>query len=179
MVKLINGVNSKAKIIVHRDRDFLNDTEVEDWKKSIRALKCEPFVTAHRDIESYLLNIKYLASLNQDALPEKIQELIEKVFQNKSQSNIENYVNSRIDFLRKEGKANNPGQIATEANKLISADPKKYNGKISLRTLRSEYQREFSKNLLTNKPSSELIDAELSSIARRVFGNSKTAQIKG
>ena len=36
LVKMIRSTNTQAKIVLHRDRDFLNDDEVEAWKKEVR-----------------------------------------------------------------------------------------------------------------------------------------------
>jgi hypothetical protein len=52
LVKQIRDL-SKAAILVHRDRDYLEPDEVETWKKDIRAIGGEPFVTSEIDVEGY------------------------------------------------------------------------------------------------------------------------------
>jgi hypothetical protein len=69
LVTVIRGTNPKAKIVIHRDRDFLTDEEVEKWKTDVRALSVEPFVTKGRDLESYFIDSKLLAELNPESSP--------------------------------------------------------------------------------------------------------------
>jgi ABC-type multidrug transport system ATPase subunit len=52
LLKIIRSTNATAKVILHRDRDFLKEVEIEAWKTDVRAQGVEPFVTAGRDIES-------------------------------------------------------------------------------------------------------------------------------
>jgi len=52
LVKIIQSTNTKAKLVLHRDRDCLTEDEVELWKKHVRALGVEPFLTQGRDIEA-------------------------------------------------------------------------------------------------------------------------------
>ena len=65
-MKIIWSINPKAKAILHRDRDFLNDEEAERWKTEVRAHNVDPFFTRGRDIESHFIDSKYLAALNND-----------------------------------------------------------------------------------------------------------------
>ncbi|MBW4559234.1 MAG: AAA family ATPase [Trichormus sp. ATA11-4-KO1] len=47
LIDLIRSGNSTATIIVHRDRDYLNDTEAVNWQTQIRNLQARPFLTTH------------------------------------------------------------------------------------------------------------------------------------
>src|SRR5258708_35491741 len=49
LIKQIKHV-SDAAVVVHRDRDFLDDDEVEEWRKQIRSIGALPFVTSEIDI---------------------------------------------------------------------------------------------------------------------------------
>jgi hypothetical protein len=44
---------SKAAIVVHRDRDYMEPAEIEFWKKEIIATGAQPFVTREIDVEGY------------------------------------------------------------------------------------------------------------------------------
>jgi len=76
LVRVIQGTNPKAKIVLHRDRDFLNDAEIEDWSKAVRALGVEAFVPEGRDIESKFLNASYLSEVNPPLTMDEFQQLI-------------------------------------------------------------------------------------------------------
>ncbi len=64
LLELMRGSNPKAKIVVHRDRDYLTGVEAENWATDIRKMGTEPFLTDGVDIESHFLNAKHLAMLN-------------------------------------------------------------------------------------------------------------------
>jgi hypothetical protein len=125
LVKMIRSTNSKAKVVVHRDRDFLTDAEVEEWKKEVRSHSIEPFVTAGRDIEAQFINAKYLAERNPEHSEKEFSTLISDVLQEQREQLVTDYVNGRVDITRKLGHAGklNHGQLAVEAQKAISVSP--------------------------------------------------------
>ena len=170
LAKLIQSVNSKAKIVIHRDRDFMTPQEVEDWKKDIRALKCDPFVTSGRDIEAYLLDPVYLAEINTGILEDQINSAFSDVVAGLTQTLVADYVNSRTDFLRKQGKGINNGALAVEAQTEISKNAGQYCGKTALRALRAAIQSKLQRNLQTQKVSTRLLVNELNVIAKKSFG---------
>lgn len=53
----------EQKLIVHRDRDFLTDEEVEAWQASVRNYNAIPYVTEGSDIEMCFLSTTHLAML--------------------------------------------------------------------------------------------------------------------
>jgi len=170
LAKLIQSVNPKAKIVIHRDRDFMKEEEVEAWKKEVRALKCDPFVTSGRDIESYLLDPHYLTEINPGLTLDEINDAFASVVGGISSSLVADYVNSRVDFLRKNGASVNNGALANEAQKAINTNAANYCGKSALRALKSEVQARFKRNLQTQKVSHRLAVGELAVIARKLFG---------
>ena len=68
LINVIRATNPEAKIIIHRDRDYLTDFEVEQWCNKVRALRVEVFVTDGVDIESHFLKPDHLAELNPPSL---------------------------------------------------------------------------------------------------------------
>lgn len=171
LAKLIQSVNPKAKVVIHRDRDFMTTEEVEAWKKEVRALKCDPFVTSGRDIEAYLLDPIYLAEINPGLNAKDIDIAYAGVISDINSTLIADYVNSRTDFLRKQGKSVNNGALAVEAQAAISANPGLYCGKTALRALRAAIQSQFQRNLQTQRASKRLLINELNVIAKKTFGN--------
>ncbi|RXK84826.1 hypothetical protein EST62_08595 [Chlorobaculum sp. 24CR] len=67
LLDLIKASNTRSKIIVHRDRDYLNEAESKKWETEIRNLKAEPFLTKGVDVESYYLNCQHLSKINQES----------------------------------------------------------------------------------------------------------------
>ena len=169
LVSLIRTTNSKAKIIVHRDRDFMLDQQAEEWSKDIRALHVEPFVTAGRDVESYFLNPEHLAALNPSAKLSDFEGLIESVISANTDKLTEDFVNGRIDIARKNGKAGsiNHGALSVEAARAVKENPMRYAGKQVLRCLRAEYQKIYRAMLTTVSPTEYIKDPSLCAVAKK------------
>lgn len=170
LVKLVQSVNPSAKVIIHRDRDFLESGEVELWKKEVRALKCEPFVTKGRDIEAYFLDAQYLIEANPNLTSASLKIARDGVLAAAKPQLVADFVNSRIDFLRKSGKPINNGMLAVAANTAIHNDAASFCGKAVLRALRLAVQQNHAQNLITSKPSELLKDNELAAVAKKAFG---------
>lgn len=169
LVKMIQKTNSRAKVVVHRDRDFLSDKEVEEWKSEVRKISAEPFVTERRDIESYFLNEDFLHEANAVVPKAKFGALIGKAVDKLKRSTQEDYVNGRIDILKKSGQSVNAGAIAAEGVEAIDANPKRFAGKAVLKSLRAEFQDEFGRNLSVYQKSERLKDDGLNAVAQKAF----------
>ena len=170
LVKMIRGTNPTAKIILHRDRDFLTDSELEEWRKDVRACSVEPFVTTGRDVEASFMNPKYLASKNAGHSESDFVTMIEQVLKNQKNQLVADYVNGRVEIIRKAGKAGslNPGQLAVEAQSAVDADPHRFAGKATLRALRAMFQSLHKANMNSGQPSPLLSDGFLTGVASKL-----------
>jgi len=171
LVNVIRGTNPRAKVIIHRDRDFLTDEEVEKWKTDVRALSVEPFVTKRRDVEAYFIDPKLLAELNPGSSPAELDVLIKEVAEQLRAELVADYVNGRIDLARKSGKSSslNHGALAVDANKLVSSDSISCCGKAALRAVRAKFQSATGKNLVVFRESKKLYDDSLGAVAKKIF----------
>lgn len=171
LVKVISSTNPKAKIILHRDRDFLTDEEGEHWKTEVRNLNVEPFLTQGRDIESHFINAKYLSSLNTNLTEAEFEQLIEDVVESMKPNTVADYVNSRIDLARKDKKQGkiDAGKLAVEAPKKIEEDARRFCGKPVLKAIRQAYQSQQKTNLASLAPSEIAMDPTLHAFAKKIF----------
>ena len=91
---LIHNAAPKCPIILHRDRDFMTDEEVEYYKKRIkRNSGVTPFFTKGSDIESYFVSAEHLSNvycISQEQAREWIKDIIEQ-----------NYSDIVIDYSNK------------------------------------------------------------------------------
>jgi len=170
LVKMIRSTNPKAKIVVHRDRDFLTDEEVEAWSVSVRKMTVDPFVTPARDIESFYLNAKFLHQLNPSVSVAAFEKMINETIEKKKTDLLSQYVNGRLDITRKAGDQANAGAISAQGTQAIATAPRMFCGKSILRALREQFQSTNSHNLVTNRPSPLLADETLKPIAQKIFG---------
>jgi ABC-type cobalamin/Fe3+-siderophores transport system ATPase subunit len=170
LVKMIQSTNPKAKLVLHRDRDFLLDAEVEAWKKEVRACGVEPFVTGGRDIEAAFINPKYLTALNAGHSELEFATMIQEVLKEQKDQLVQDYVNGRIEIARRSGTAGslNHGHLAVEAQKAVVANSARYAGKGVLRKLRAKFQSLHKANLSSGGVSPFLSDSFLAGVASKV-----------
>ena len=174
LVKVIKASNSKAKIVVHRDRDYWTDSEVQEWERNVRALKAEPFVTDGLDIEAYFLDPKHLAKQNSQCDEKCFVTLIKNARKNRESDLLARYVNGRVAAERKFGNAAkiNHGKIAADAQAALNKEPGRWsNGKPLLRELRTIFQSQYAENLKVYATSAHAKDSSLELYAKKIFGS--------
>ena len=97
LADFIHQASPDCKIIIHRDRDFLLDKEVEELCDKIKGESVIPFVTEQSDIEAYFVTEKHISSvlgITEVQAKEWIEELIE-----------ENQTDIIIDYSNKRNEA--------------------------------------------------------------------------
>ena len=172
LVQVIQKQNAKAKIVVHRDRDFLSDDDVLLWETNIRALGAEPFVTVGTDIESHFLAASYLAHCN-GISDEEASDIVETVATNRHSKLVEAMVNGLVNVARQKGEQakTNVGKLAAEAPGQLLANPPKYrHGKLMLAGVREEYRKRKHLALKDSLVHTSISFPGLMAIAARVFG---------
>jgi ABC-type cobalamin/Fe3+-siderophores transport system ATPase subunit len=175
LVRQIKAVSS-ATIVVHRDRDFLEKDEVDDWKKQIRSIGAEPFITAQMDIEDYYCNDEYLTFATQGKA--NIEEVKKQVIEPGTEEIISSYVNGRLDQARKAGTIGqlNIGKLSATAAKKVGADPWTYlKGKRKLARVRHVMLQTFGLKYGIDFSAALPRDSELSQIAAKNFKKERAA----
>jgi energy-coupling factor transporter ATP-binding protein EcfA2 len=173
LLELIHVSNPKAMIVVHRDRDYLTETEVENWAIEIRRMGAEPFLTKGVDIESHFLCAKHLAGLNNRS-EEEMQELLDKATTSTQETSVEKYVNGRSDLEKKAGTFAklNIGQLAASAPTTVNAKLERYrHAKTVLKRLRQDYQTKYACNLKVMEKSEHLAAEDLVTLAHKLHQN--------
>lgn len=157
-------------IIVHRDRDYLEHDEIEIWKKEIRAIGAEPFVTADMDVEAYYCSDDYLALATHNKVD--IKKLKADATKNEEAEIITSYVNGRIDHERKSGTIGklDIGKLSAAAAQRVMKDPWAYmKGKKKLARVRSISQQEFGLKYETDFTLNLPQDKELTGLGTKIF----------
>lgn len=81
LADFIHQASPDCKIIIHRDRDFLLDLEIEELCAKIQGENVIPYVTEQSDIEAYFVSKKHISSvleITDIQAEEWIGELIEE-----------------------------------------------------------------------------------------------------
>jgi len=158
LLELIRTSNPSAKIILHRDRDYLSLEEAEDWNVKIREMSAEPFLTEGTDIESHFLNENHLAQLNGIDIAD-IQTLLEDVTNECRTTSIEKYVNGRTDIEKKKGTFGklNIGALAAQASGVVDENKNRFrHSKTVMKALRKRFQEEHGKNIRIIEPTEHI-----------------------
>jgi energy-coupling factor transporter ATP-binding protein EcfA2 len=162
---------SNAHIFVHRDRDFLDPLEIEAWKKDIRALGAEPFVTKEIDIEGYFCSDDYIKTV----LAGKnisLADVKSEIVAGEIDDITANYINGRVDHERKAGTIGklDHGKLGAAAAKKVSADPLVYmKGKRKLSKLRQVLQEKYKLKFEIDRKALLPLDEELIESSKKYF----------
>lgn len=170
LLGLIRASSPSAKIVVHRDRDYMTEDESSDWAASIRQLSAEPFLTKGVDIESHFLNAEHLATLNVLS-GSQIQDIIQRATDECIDASIEKYVNGRSDLEKKAGTFGrvNLGRLAATAPNIVTGSGQRYiHSKTVMRAVRRIYSQETGDNLRIFEVSEHIRVDSLASIAKRI-----------
>jgi hypothetical protein len=172
LVRMISGINPDAKIVLYRDRDYMTDEEVDEWKNSVRKLRVEPIVPRGVDIESQFTGAKHLAAVNPGRTEADFERLVAAAQESCEDKSVQSYVNGRIEIARSQGTHAqiNHGQLAVEAGKAVKGDLGRLShGKTVLKRLRSDYQKEYGENLKDTIAGEHAALDELQVVAKKVF----------
>lgn len=143
-----------TRVLLHRDRDYYTDIEIEDFREKIEKAGMDCFVTRGTDIESYYLSDEHINYLYPQITKDRAKELIQESIYNSNQKSIEKFINSRTQIevrnFRKKGqdpnKINN-GKISSQANKDYELNAARYcHGKSVLGILLGKIQQQIGNN---------------------------------
>jgi len=140
-------------ILIHRDRDYLDQNDVDGYAERMRHLGLHPIVTAGSDIESHFSDVGHLAFVAQPLTEVRIAQLIDTATVDTQAESIERLTNSRVNAaLRRRNKEGggepNYGQIAAAADADYRANPVRYRfGKKVLGRTVALLQQELGHNI--------------------------------
>lgn len=157
-----------VRILVHRDRDYLTDYEINQQRDMFRRIDTYFFVTKGTDIESYLLNSSHIHYCH-PSIPEPVaQKLVQE-------ARAEVYHKS-VDYLRKKEFGTYKTEQYTHLNKaienLVSENIQRFtHGKTAYKILQYKIQDVARQKSNLEQPSKFLFNKELNKIARSIWGN--------
>lgn len=175
LIRQIKDISS-AVVIVHRDRDYLYPDEIELWKKEIRALGAEPFVTLGIDIESYFCSDDYIGAFGKNVAAFDLATFKVKLIEDEADDITTGYVNGRVDIERKAGTIGklDYGKLSVAASKAVVADVLGLmKGKRKLSKVRKLFAELYSVRYDVDKTALIPSDPELSAILemnKGIFG---------
>ncbi|QDM17557.1 hypothetical protein [Tardiphaga sp. vice278] len=163
-----------VSLIVHRDRDYMNDDNAQKFESRLNAVNIKSLLTDSNDIECDFINAAHLNALNPTIAVERIQELIEAATAETADKSIAAIVNQRTAEAFRARSAGGPtpdhGAIAVQANTDFHSDPQKYRrGKVALGRLQALLQQELGSNPRVFFPSDHLQSPKLTALSAAVW----------
>jgi hypothetical protein len=127
-----------AKFILHRDRDFLPDSQLEDYSRKFTRLQVNTFFPAGNDLESYFLSRDHIAAAC-DITPVLVDEVLTAAFNARRNELTAKYVNTVVENHRKIGERPNSGEIAAQCSATLTGpNSTSVHGKTLLKAVRDE-----------------------------------------
>lgn len=162
------------RLVVHRDRDYLPQSEIDTFTSRLQAKGIESFVTPGSDIETCFINAPHLALLNAPVSQMRIAQLIKEVTENTRDESIRSIINLRTHHafkMRSRGGPNiDHGQIAIDAANEFDARPGLLRrGDIVLGRLKALIQQEKGSNAVVGVPTQHLTNTDLQAIKMRIW----------
>jgi hypothetical protein len=157
-----------VKIVVHRDRDYLTEAEIEIQRESFRKIDAYFFVTKGTDIESYFLNSQHVSYCH--------PLIDEKTAQRLVTDSIEEVFPKSVDYLRKKEFGGNKPEMFSHLNQalenLVRSNLRRFtHGKTAFRILQYKIQDAVHEKANLERVSPFLMVKQLSKIANSIWGN--------
>lgn len=165
-----------AKILLHRDRDYMTAEEAAEYEATFKkgAPQSFVFLTQGTDAESHFLNPDHFHALTAALDSAAAQELIDRATKETAEYSVSVFINSRTPVeaakLRKENKQVNHGELALDCAKKYEADPPRYrHGKRVIRAVRNLLQNEKKLKPDPFQQSVHVADAKLVAYAKAIW----------
>lgn len=130
-------------VILHRDRDYLNEEEVEQFRSVIESDGIHCFLTDGTDVESHFLRAAHINSIYPNISIEQAEAIILDSTSEVQAGTMEKFINSRtaLEIRKVGGKEINPGRISADAHEAYTQDVVRYrHGKKVLGRVRNKLQ---------------------------------------
>lgn len=145
----------EAKTIIHRDRDYLSDHDVESIKQSIIKINSYPLIPEGVDIESYYINSNHIKKLYPKLNLSQIDESIKKATADAYEDSIGRFINHTLGNQKPE-----KNDYASQYKKILSdynSNQERYRyGKKVLGLTKASLQKIIKENIEINKVSDQL-----------------------
>lgn len=153
-VALINHLRRSypgAQYAIYRDRDFLSDTSLEDYKRRFEAMNVKVIFPDGNDLESYLTTPEHVSAscgISEDIA----KKIIAAAFEARKDDLVQKYVNTRIENMKRAGNNVDAGKISVECyNQMKGPSSNAVHGKILMKGIRDELKKRCIKDMLVSK----------------------------
>lgn len=141
LMRHVGRSHPDAKFIIHRDRDFLSQDELNAYAEKFAPHGADVFVPDGNDLEYYFSSSHHIAETCRITEAEAL-EVIAAGFAARVDELTKKYVNTRVNNTLKSGEKPDSGAIAVECTRVLTgARSNAVHGKILLKGIRDELRR--------------------------------------
>ncbi len=163
-----------TSVVVHRDRDYMTDEEVESYKQKLIPVGIKVFVTTGNDAESHFIREQHISELYPQISVERAGELIEECLEDRRSPILEKYINTihnrKLQESYRGGEKPNAGAIALECTNNFDGNKRTFmHGKIVESALRGKLQAVIGQNIDLCKITTHIADPILSAFATEIW----------
>ena len=161
-----------CKIVIHRDRDFMEEGELNEYKEKLENDDIYVFITEGNDLESYYYNESHIMKLYNKLDIQDVRNAINDVLNDRSEKIREKFINTIIDRKLKSGERPNSGEIANYCIQKMNEDQIKYaHGKIVLKGINAKLQEITGQSPSLIRMTEHLKNEYLEGIANDIWDN--------
>jgi predicted ATPase len=165
-----------TKVIVHRDRDYMSEDEIANYKQNLEPVGVRVFITEGNDTESHFVNANHVFSLYPQVGLERVNELIEECLAERRNKILEKYINTihnrKLQESYKGGDKPNTGLISLSCTENFDEDRQRYmHGKTVESALRGKLQDEIGGRVDLCKFSEHITNETLKDFAQEIWGD--------
>lgn len=164
-----------TKIILHRDRDYLTDEELETIKTKVESANILFFSTNGTDVESYFINASHINQIYPQIETANIQILVDEATAETRDDSVKKFINARNNialdnYYKNRGKRPDNGQISIDSIRDYDSNPIRYrNGKLVFKRLQNKLQHTLGGNINIINTSSVLTNSRLMELKNDIW----------
>ncbi|EHU9446793.1 AAA family ATPase [Vibrio vulnificus] len=180
-VQVIQALNSfitdhapATKVVVHRDRDYMNSDEVTLYKSSLETLGIKVFITSGNDAESYYVSKDHINTIYPSVSVDQAEVMLNECLEDRKVSIIEKMINTRhmrqLHASYSGGIKPNAGLISTQCYSEFERNPIAcLHGKIIEKAMKNKLQQFVGGNINLCVESPFLNDISLREISDEIW----------
>ena len=158
-----------ARVLVHRDRDYLPEEDVHELRKKLVADGLFVFVTEGTDAESYFVNVNHIMACHAGLVQNAVEEAVRTATAGARDDSLRRFADAQENRFRYAKDKPNAHDLATERSGTFDADPPKYRyGKKVLGLLTAQIQELLGDNPALRQATEHVKVPELVSFAQEV-----------
>lgn len=161
-------------VVVHRDRDYMTDAEVLEYKEGLEAVGIKVFISVGNDAESHFVDEEHISELYPRLTQQQVSALIEECLNERRDAILEKYINTiynrQLQDSYRGGAKPNAGLIARQCTQNFDGNMRGFmHGKIVERSLRGKLQAQVGQNIDLCRVTRGIADPTLSAIAGEIW----------